>query len=438
MGSIRVAQRPAATLVAGIAVVLAAALIAFALIGQVSRKARVPGLLMPVGGLLQVAAPLTGQVEELLVDEGDQVRRGQALVRVRSERLVDGGDMTALNLRAIDARRESLDTERRLQRRQADEHRGTIAGRLRSLRVEATQAGEELDMVRQRVGLAQRSLKRYAALAANGYVSEVQAQQKDEELLDLRARERGAQRAIETLTRETRSLEAELASIPTSLATSLTQLDRIVSQLDQERAELQARAGVAVTAPRDGRVSALPFRNGQAVQTGQTLVTLIPTEGAPSAASTAVVSAELANTALASTAVAGTEVATPRLLAQLYAPSRTVGFVQPGQPVWLRYAAYPYQKFGMARGEVAHVSPTPIATQDLPAGQAQALINAAQANEPLYRIDVRLDREDIAAYGRAMPLRACMALDADVTLEHRRIWEWLLEPLLATARRVQP
>lgn len=447
MGSIRVAQRPESALVAAIAVVLALALIGFALIGQVSRKARVPGLLMPVGGLLQVAAPLAGQVEELLVDEGDEVRRGQLLVRVRSERLVDGGDMTALNLRAVEARRESLDTERRLQRRQAEEHRETIIGRLRSLRVETDQASEELDMVRQRVGLAQRSRTRYAALAANGYVSEIQAQQKDEELLDLLARERGAQRAIETLSRDARALEAELASIPTGLATSLTQLDRVVAQLEQERAELQARAGVAVTAPRDGRVSALPLHAGQAVQAGQTLVTLVPTPDAlntsitpntSNTSGTSNASSALASSTSSRTSSSSTAGAAPRLLAQLYAPSRTVGFVQPGQPVWLRYAAYPYQKFGMARGEVAHVSPTPIAPQDLPAGQAQALVSAAQANEPLYRIDVRLDREDIAAYGRALPLRAGMALDADVTLEHRRIWEWVLEPLLATAKRVQP
>ena len=49
---------------------------------------------------------------------------------------------------------------------------------------------------------------------------------------------------------------------------------------------------------------------------------------------------------------------------------------------------------------------------------------------------MRLERQAIAAYGRDLPLRAGMALDADVTLEHRRIWEWLLEPLLATARRI--
>jgi len=430
MGSIRVAQRPEAGIVAAIAVALAIALIAFALIGQVSRKARVPGLLMPVGGLLQVAAPLAGQVEELLVEEGDAVRRGQPLARVRSERLVDGGDMTALTLRAVEVRRDSLATERRLQQRQADERRETLVGRLRSLRVETDQAAGELDLIRQRVDLAQRSRKRYAALAASGYLSEVQIQQKDEDLLDLRAREHGAQRAIESLTRETRTLTAELASIPTSLATAMTQLDRVVAQLEQERAELQARASVALTAPRDGRVSALPLRAGQAVQAGQTLVTLVPTPTpTPEASSTPM-------SPMSPMPIRPHP--PPRLLAQLYAPSRTVGFVQPGQPVWLRYAAYPYQKFGMARGEVARVSTTPIAPQDLPAGQAQALVSAAQANEPLYRIDVRLDREDIAAYGRDLPLRAGMELDADVTLEHRRVWEWVLEPLLATARRVRP
>lgn len=414
MGAIRVARRPAFGLVAGIALVLAIALIGFALLGQVSRKARVPGLLMPVGGLLQVASPLAGQVQELLVGEGDAVRRGQPLVRVHSERRVDGGDMTALNLRAIQSRIDSLATERGLQVRQSRERRQTIGDRLASLRAEAAQAREELEMLRQRVELAQRSRRRYAELAANGFVPETQAQQKDEELLELRARERGGQRSVEALTREARALEAELISLPTALATAMAQLDRGVAQLEQERAELEARAGVAVTAPRDGHVSALPLHAGQAVQAGQTLVTLTASLGVGGDA----------------------EKEAPGLIAQLYAPSRTVGFVQPGQPVWLRYAAYPYQKFGMARGEVAHVSPTPIAPQDLPAGQAQALVSAAQANEPLYRIDVRLERQAIAAYGRDVPLRAGMALDADVSLEHRRIWEWLLEPLLATAKRL--
>lgn len=412
MGTIRVARYPGFSVVAALAVGLAAALIAFALIGQISRKARVPGLLMPVGGLMHLAAHQAGQVQAVLVGEGEQVRSGQLLIRLRSERMLATGDVAALNARAMETRRASLDTERRLQLRQAEERRQSLRDRLRSLDTEAAQAREELDMVRQRVELAQRSRSRFIALAAEGYVSATQSQQKDEELLDLRGRERSAQRALENLMREAQTLTAELGSIATTVETSLTQLDRGLAQLAQESAELEARAGLEVVAPRDGRVSALPLHPGQAVQAGQTLLTLTPDDTATGSGGPA------------------------PLIAQLYAPSRTVGFVQPGQAVWLRYGAYPFQKFGMAKGRVARVSPTPIAPQDLPAGQGQALVAAAQANEPLYRIDVHLERQAIAAYGRDVPLRAGMALDADVSLEHRRIWEWLLEPLLATAKRI--
>lgn len=102
--------------------------------------------------------------------------------------------------------------------------------------------------------------------------------------------------------------------------------------------------------------------------------------------------------------------------------------------MWLRYAAYPYQKFGLARGEVVEVSQTPIAPQDLPAGQQQALLLAAQANEPLYRIAVNLARQSIEAQGMTQMLRPGMALEADVVQDKRAVWEWLFEPLISMGR----
>ena len=119
--------------------------------------------------------------------------------------------------------------------------------------------------------------------------------------------------------------------------------------------------------------------------------------------------------------------------AHLFAPSRTAGFVQPGQAVWVRYAAYAYQKFGMAQGHIDSVSRTPINPQDLPPGQALALQQAAQSNEPLYRVTVALDRQDIQTYGQLQPLKPGMALEADVLQDRRAVWEWVLEPVLAAS-----
>jgi membrane fusion protein len=88
----------------------------------------------------------------------------------------------------------------------------------------------------------------------------------------------------------------------------------------------------------------------------------------------------------------------------------------------------------MQPGRVTAVSRTPISPQDLPAGQAQALMQAAGSAEPLYRITVALDRQSMQAYGQQHGLKAGMTLDAQVRQEGRAIWEWVLEPLFSLRR----
>jgi len=46
-----------------------------------------------------------------------------------------------------------------------------------------------------------------------------------------------------------------------------------------------------------------------------------------------------------------------------------------------------------------------------------------------YRITVELMRQTVTAYGEQVPLQPGMQLEADVTLETRRLYEWVLEPL---------
>jgi membrane fusion protein len=110
------------------------------------------------------------------------------------------------------------------------------------------------------------------------------------------------------------------------------QLARALAALGKEDVEQLARQGVTVTAPQSGHVTAQTQTAGQSVQMGQKLVSLDP-----------------------ATQAGGAE-----LEAQLFAPARKAGFVKPGQTVWLRYAAYPYQKFGMAQGTVVQVSDSPL------------------------------------------------------------------------------
>ena len=56
---------------------------------------------------------------------------------------------------------------------------------------------------------------------------------------------------------------------------------------------------------------------------------------------------------------------------------------------------------------------------------------AGASAEPVYRITVSLASQSVAANGAAVPLQPGMTLEADVALERRRLFEWILDPLFA-------
>jgi membrane fusion protein len=407
LGSIRIARPLSFSLMTGAALVVASVLIGYACWGEVTRKATVHGLLLPQGGLINVAAPQAGVLVEVLVQEGDAVVAGQPLLRVRAERMTVKGDAAVLTAQALATRRVSLETERRLTEQNLLQRTEALASREQSLRTEERQALAELDTHRLRLQLGKKTVDRQQELAGSGFVVAAHVQQRQEELLDLELRERSAERNLQALQRDLQAVQADREALQTQARTLLAQLERNLAALRQEATDADSRNGLIVTAPQSGRISALTLSVGQSVQVGQTLLSMVPNSQHESG--------EQAS----------------ELQAQLFAPSRTAGFVRTGQEVWLRYAAFPFQKFGVAKGKVVAVSRSPIAPQDLPPGQAQALIAAAQSNEPMYRITVRLPGQTVRAYGEEAALVAGMSLDADVRQDSRKIWEWLLEPAFA-------
>jgi membrane fusion protein len=411
LGSVVIARNPSFAVVACGAFLLAAVIAAFAVWGEVTRKARVPGFLVPKLGTVQVSTTAAGTLAERRVSEGDAVLAGQVLFVVATDRSGVEGPTAALVAASLVQRRGTLETERALRENASRQRTQAISERIRALDTERHRAQQEAVLVERRVALAAKSADRYQQLVREGFVSDVQAQARQEELIDLEQRSQASQRGVAALAREQQALRAELQAAVTQLRTEQAQVDRSLAALGQESTENDARRSLVITASAAGTLTALHASRGASVQVGQVLATLVP-EGHPQSP------------------------AEQTLEAHLYAPSRTAGFVQPGQVVWLRYAAFPYQKFGMARGRVTAVSHTPVNAQELPAGQAQSLMAAAQSNEPLYRIKVALATERIHAFGHAQSLKPGMAFDADVVQERRAVWEWVLDPVLAARRWV--
>ena len=404
LGSVLLAPQLSHRVYTMVAVLAAAAILALLFGASYTRTARLSGWLVPPQGVVRVMAPRPGVVTALHVAEGAQVRQGQPLVTLSDELQSSAlGGVQAEVSRHLGERTRSLQEEREQQRSLLENQQRALTGRLSAMQSEEAQFTSEIDLLKARVVIAQRNESLHREQFKQGFISDMRLQMVESEVLEQVARLRALERGLMTLRREKLTLSAELNELPLRLAKELAMLDRNLAQVGQERAEAEARREIEIQAPGDGTVTAIQAVVGAAAASTVPLLSIVP--------------------------------ANNRVEAHLYGPSRAIGFVQPGQRVLVRYPAFPYQRFGHHEGVVANVSRTAVSPADLPAPLAGLTSGGAGGSifgaEPIYRVVVELASQSVTAYGQTIALQPGMALEADVSLERRRLAEWVLEPLYA-------
>lgn len=375
-----------AALATGVAVLL---MLFFA---SYTQRARVSGHLVPDKGLVNLAAQQPGVVAEALVGEGSAVRRGQALFRLRAERPARAGELAQEAVRSLEQQRSSLLAESERLQALAGAQAQALQQKRRELEAELPRAQDEQRLQRRRLQSAQEVLDRFEALQGTGFASSLQVQQRSDDVLDQQVRLAALERHERELRAQLEALVLELRAQALRDGSPRSAAERQLAALQQEIAEAEGRHEWVLTAPVDGTLTALQAHAGQTVAPGQVLALLLP--------------------------------AGALLQAELQLPSSAAGFVRPGQKVSLRYAAFPYQKFGQHDGLVLEVSRA--ARQSQGAGGA----------ERSYRVLVRPLQQAVMAYGQPVPLQADMQVEADVMLSERSLIEWMFEPMLALKGRL--
>lgn len=403
LGKVLLAPRLSHTLFAIFAAVSVVGILALLFFGGFTQKARIAGWLVPEQGIVRVFAPRDGRVVRLHVREGTRVEKGTPLALISNEiETRASGETGSEVIRGLSSRRESLAGEQERRRQIYAQQAGELSARLETLEAEQASIARQMDLQRRSIELAERNAERLRTLLERGFATALRSEQADQDVLEQIANLETLQRAHSAAEREQRVVSAELAQAPLRSQDALALLERDSAELGQEVAEAEAQREFVLTAPQDGIVTSIQATAGGAVGTSTPIFTILP--------------------------------AGSRLEAQLFSPSRAIGFVRPGQTVVMRYKAYPYQKFGTYRGTVMGVSATAVNPAEL-AQVPLNLVNPAGANEPVYRITVRPARPSVIAYGEPLPLQPGMELEADIVLERRRLIEWVLAPLYTLTGR---
>jgi membrane fusion protein len=403
LGTVLLKPRPMHAWFAASAALTVAAIVAALALGSYTSKARVAGWLVPAQGVVRVFAPRAGVATRVLVHEGETVARGQPLMALSTEEQSAAlGPTQALVAHELAAQRDSLGLDGERSAQLFNQRRANLEGRLAAMAEEERKLAQEIGLQKSRLEMARQWEARAKELRLIGFALEQQVRAASQDAVEQAARVAALERSLIASARERATLDGELKEIPLRLAAQEETIKRGIAATSRELAETEARRSLSIPAPQAGTVTAIHASPGAAIRPDMSLLSIVPL-GVPHEA-------------------------------HLYAPSRAVGFVRAGQAVLLRYRAYPYQKFGHYRGTVVSVSRSPIEPAELPAGFAAGGsrdANPGGAPEALYRIVVRLERQEVTVYGKPMPLQPGMQLDADILLDRRRLYQWMLDPLRA-------
>lgn len=397
LGDIVLVRPISFTVLTCLATALAVSVAAFFFFGSYTKRSTISGQLVPVGGQVKVYVPQAGIVFEKFVHEGQRVKRGEPLLTISSERYGSDAEPVQAGIsRQLEHRRDSLRGElEKVLRLQLDE-RDSLSNKVASLQRELAILARQADSQRRLVALSSDATQRYQGLMDKGYISVDQLQQRQAELLGQRQALQGLERERATLQQQLTERRNELAGLDARQANQQADIQRQLSALEQNLAESEAKRTLLVTAPETGIATAVLADIGQTVDSSRPLLSIVPAD-AP-------------------------------LQAELYAPSKSIGFIKPGDSVLIRYQAYPYQKFGQYRGQVRSISQTSVSPAEL-TSMVGGVPGLGKDGEQLYRLQVSLDKQAAMAYGHSHPLQSGMLLDADVLQDTRRLYEWVLEPL---------
>lgn len=147
LGRMRIGNPPGTTAVAWVAVRLVALLVAFAAWGEVTRKVRVAGHLVPEAGTLQLSAPVAGAVAVHRVAEGDSKQAGKALFALATDRPSPQGALSNLAYSSLQHRRAALEAEVAARRLQSDQLQEAMRSHLRAQGNDRRQAETEAAFV---------------------------------------------------------------------------------------------------------------------------------------------------------------------------------------------------------------------------------------------------------------------------------------------------
>jgi membrane fusion protein len=370
--------------------------VAWVSLGTYARIETVQGILVTDIPSAKVVAVAPGVVTELNATEGQTVKQGDRIAVINVDRNVASGSAVAgRSLSALASRRVLTEKQLGLSQRREASERERLNAVINNAEQQALSLRDQIALQGQVVASNQQLFDQISKVVERGFVSKLDYERRRQTLISSRQQLSSLQQQLLGKVAEASQARSQITSIAAETAQGAVEIASSVQGIVQQQAQLEGEQGYVITAPISGRVTALQTAKGRTANPTVPLMMIVP-DGS-------------------------------KLKAELYAPTRAVGFVKKDQETRILFDAFPYRRFGSFSGKVESVSRTIIDPRETEV--------PLKLEEAVYRITVILEKQDVIAYGDKIDLQPGMTLQANIVLERQSFLTWLLQPLNAVLNR---
>lgn len=373
-------------MVALVSLLFGMALISLIIFGTYERKIELPGYIFPEDGQVNIFSRLTGQIEYINITEQQYVKKGDSLFSISYERATPNGRSQERISDLIDKNGNSLNNDNKTI---ATRHNAQLQDLFRAMENKKKQIENiigQINISKKSIDDRINMLARYETLVKEGYMSSILLTEKTNELNTARGAE-------ENLKLQKLQLEKELFVLvgerndsrqKFQIDTGLISRETIKNAKDAILSETSLHE--TFVAPVDGYVTGLMIKKGQYIDEKEIVLAIIPKNS--------------------------------KYLLEMNASSKDVAFIKENVNIKIMYDAFPYQKFGIHRGNIQTVS---LASLPKSNGQDKDIEH--------YRIVATINEACIFAYGRCEKIKPGMKAKVLIPTEKRSIASWMFNPM---------
>ena len=380
------------------------ALISALIFGKFTQRIDVKGEVITLPHSINVFSPQQGFIIKQYVKIGDIVKKDQALYEIDVSRNTSSGNVSAAQIASIN---DKIENSNDIIKKLIDNKSQTINALNEQLKTSTDSLKETNRMLQNtQAGLKKMhaNLASYEKYLSDGLITKDQYNYQHSLYFQ-------QQSAYQSLVSQKMQLESQITQLNSDRVTKAADFDnQISSQYNQandyknQLVESNANGSLIIKATSDGRVESLSATQGQTVENGSSLAQIKPTGNV-------------------------------EYYLILWLPNNAIPYLKVGDPINIRYDAFPSDKFGQFPGTILSISSMPASRQEM-SEYTNVSDGTAQQELALYKAIVKIKDKEFKHNGKTLRLSNGLKAQAVVFLEERPLYMWMFTPVYKISQSV--